>query len=275
MSVWVLSAYAVLIRCSLPVPAIGTHRSRGIDSMSMRSSPGSMRMMAMLSERWPPGVPLPSMTPDPLSPLRTPARESEPITRKLRGASSSACARSRSLRPNWLNDHRPQAAPAPAMSASTPSTDTVPSRRRRGQRREVPVLAPDVPAASRWRRRTTRGTSSTPPRGGVASPTGRRRDGGGDRSFTGGAPTPAGPQGAADVGSSRYLPVRNATRQPRADAQVGRMGVDGVQPAAAGLGSRGRPRSFSPTMLRWIWLVPPQIVSEREKKNDDIIGLTG
>ena len=28
-------------------------------------------------------------------------------------------------------------------------------------------------------------------------------------------------------------------------------------------------------MLRWIWLVPPQIVSEREKKNDDIIALTG
>ena len=28
-------------------------------------------------------------------------------------------------------------------------------------------------------------------------------------------------------------------------------------------------------MLRWIWLVPPQIVSDREKKNADIIGLTG
>jgi hypothetical protein len=39
------------------------------------------------------------------------------------------------------------------------------------------------------------------------------------------------------------------------------------------LGSRGRPRNFSPTMLRWISAVPPQIVSEREKKNADIIGL--
>ena len=43
----------------------------------------------------------------------------------------------------------------------------------------------------------------------------------------------------------------------------------------AGLGSFGRPRMRSPTMLRWIWLVPPQIVSEREKKNADIIGDTG
>ena len=45
--------------------------------------------------------------------------------------------------------------------------------------------------------------------------------------------------------------------------------------AWAGRGSLGRPRTRSPTMLRWIWLVPPQIVSEREKKNADIIGLTG
>lgn len=43
----------------------------------------------------------------------------------------------------------------------------------------------------------------------------------------------------------------------------------------ATLGSRGRPSTFSPTMLRWIWDVPPQIVSEREKKNADIIRLTG
>ena len=42
-----------------------------------------------------------------------------------------------------------------------------------------------------------------------------------------------------------------------------------------GFGSLGRPSTRSPTMLRWIWLVPPQIVSEREKKNADIIGLTG
>ena len=45
-----------------------------------------------------------------------------------------------------------------------------------------------------------------------------------------------------------------------------------IQP---GLGSLGRPSTRSPPMLRWIWLVPPQIVSDREKKNDDIIGLVG
>jgi hypothetical protein len=38
---------------------------------------------------------------------------------------------------------------------------------------------------------------------------------------------------------------------------------------ATGLGSFGNPSTRSPTMLRWIWLVPPQIVSERLKKNDD------
>ena len=42
-----------------------------------------------------------------------------------------------------------------------------------------------------------------------------------------------------------------------------------------GFGSRGRPRTRSPTMLRWISAVPPQIVSDREKKNADIIWLTG
>ena len=47
-----------------------------------------------------------------------------------------------------------------------------------------------------------------------------------------------------------------------------------AQPEGA-FGSLGRPRTRSATMFRWIWLVPPQIVSEREKKNDDIIGLTG
>ena len=31
-------------------------------------------------------------------------------------------------------------------------------------------------------------------------------------------------------------------------------------------GSLGRPRTRSPTMLRWIWLVPPQIVSAREEE---------
>ena len=41
------------------------------------------------------------------------------------------------------------------------------------------------------------------------------------------------------------------------------------------LGSLGRPSTRSPTMLRWIWLVPPQMVSLRLKKNELIIGLTG
>ena len=40
-------------------------------------------------------------------------------------------------------------------------------------------------------------------------------------------------------------------------------------------GSLGRPSTRSPTMLRWIWLVPPQMVSLRLKKNALIIGLTG
>ena len=57
----------------------------------------------------------------------------------------------------------------------------------------------------------------------------------------------------------------------RADAGAPTLGWDGY----SGRGSFGRPRTRSPVMLRWIWLVPPQIVSEREKKNDDIIGLTG
>ena len=40
-------------------------------------------------------------------------------------------------------------------------------------------------------------------------------------------------------------------------------------------GSLGRPSTRSPTMLRWISAVPPQIVSEREKKNSDCRLLTG
>ena len=49
-----------------------------------------------------------------------------------------------------------------------------------------------------------------------------------------------------------------------------------AQPAlAVGLGSLGRPSTRSPTMLRWIWAVPPQMVSEREKKNDACRASTG
>jgi hypothetical protein len=40
-------------------------------------------------------------------------------------------------------------------------------------------------------------------------------------------------------------------------------------------GSFGKPSTRSPTMLRWIWLVPPQMVSERLKKNALIMALTG
>ncbi len=47
------------------------------------------------------------------------------------------------------------------------------------------------------------------------------------------------------------------------------------QPAATGLGSLGSPSTRSPTMLRWISAVPPQIVSEREKKNAAWRALTG
>ena len=53
------------------------------------------------------------------------------------------------------------------------------------------------------------------------------------------------------------------------------VGCGAGQSPAGGLGSLGSPSTRSPTMLRWIWLVPPQIVSDREKKNADIIGLTG
>ena len=47
----------------------------------------------------------------------------------------------------------------------------------------------------------------------------------------------------------------------------------GPQPPA--WGSLGRPSERSPTMLRWICDVPPQMVSERLKKNADIMALTG
>ena len=51
------------------------------------------------------------------------------------------------------------------------------------------------------------------------------------------------------------------------------------QPAApafcSSFGSFGSPRTRSATMLRWIWAVPPQIVSEREKKKLVCSALTG
>lgn len=54
------------------------------------------------------------------------------------------------------------------------------------------------------------------------------------------------------------------------------LGLPGTQDFfCSTFGSRGRPSTLSPTMLRWISAVPPQIVSEREKKNADIIWLMG
>jgi hypothetical protein len=55
---------------------------------------------------------------------------------------------------------------------------------------------------------------------------------------------------------------------------VERLGVGAGGRAQAGFGSLGRPSARSPTMLRWISAAPPQMVSERLKKNDDTIGET-
>jgi len=43
----------------------------------------------------------------------------------------------------------------------------------------------------------------------------------------------------------------------------------------AGFGSFGNPSARSPTMLRWISAAPPQMVSDREKKNSDCRLSTG
>jgi len=81
------------------------------------------------------------------------------------------------------------------------------------------------------------------------------------------------------------LPVTSAAPRPQV-ARAGHAGqaptvpeaagVESAQPAAAAaLGSLGNPRTRSPTMLRWISAVPPQIVSERAKKNDACRSSTG
>lgn len=44
---------------------------------------------------------------------------------------------------------------------------------------------------------------------------------------------------------------------------------------AVTLGSLGRPSTRSPTILRWICEVPPQMVSDRLKKNEDWSALAG
>ncbi len=62
-----------------------------------------------------------------------------------------------------------------------------------------------------------------------------------------------------------------------APAMLARAGARqaGARQAESGFGSFGRPSTRSPTMLRWISAVPPQIVSEREKKNDAWSSSTG
>ena len=81
-----------------------------------------------------------------------------------------------------------------------------------------------------------------------------------------------------DAGGRR----RRRGADPRGPGRAGRRvarGLTGVrhlaQPAATALGSLGRPRTRSPTMLRWISAVPPQIDSERLKKKDACRSLTG
>ena len=49
----------------------------------------------------------------------------------------------------------------------------------------------------------------------------------------------------------------------------------GPNQLTAARGSRGSPNTFSPTMLRWICEVPPQMVSDLLKKKAVIMGLTG
>ena len=57
--------------------------------------------------------------------------------------------------------------------------------------------------------------------------------------------------------------------RPICDGRVTLPAVTRRYLAASTLGSLGSPSTRSPTMLRWIWDVPPQMVSDREKKNDD------
>ena len=63
-------------------------------------------------------------------------------------------------------------------------------------------------------------------------------------------------------------PVPGDAREPKDAPEPG-------QPEVAGLGSFGSPRTRSPTMFRWISAVPPQMVSDLEKKNWACRSLTG
>jgi hypothetical protein len=61
---------------------------------------------------------------------------------------------------------------------------------------------------------------------------------------------------------------------PRSHRSPARHGAGGCI-LESGFGSLGRPRTRSPTMLRWISAVPPQMVSDLEKKKEAWRSLTG
>jgi hypothetical protein len=79
---------------------------------------------------------------------------------------------------------------------------------------------------------------------------------------------------AVEVHERRVVVHEPITERADRIGGVERLGVGAGRRAQAGFGSLGRPRARSPTMLRWISAVPPQIVSDRLKKNDDSIGET-
>ena len=69
--------------------------------------------------------------------------------------------------------------------------------------------------------------------------------------------------------------VDRGPRGRRGRDEPGPSGLTGVDQPPGAFGSFGSPSTLSPTMLRWISAVPPQMVSEREKKKDACRVLTG
>ena len=85
--------------------------------------------------------------------------------------------------------------------------------------------------------------------------------------------------GGASGGDGRPSWSINATGAVRLRAVTLAHWVEWPRSAVTGyfrsaFGSFGSPSTRSPTMLRWIWDVPPQMVSERLKKNVESMGLT-
>ncbi len=78
----------------------------------------------------------------------------------------------------------------------------------------------------------------------------------------------------AEVRYRRELGTRTR-RSPDRHGHGRRPAVAGISLGYGALGSLGRPRARSPTMLRWISAAPPQIVSDREKKYEDWMSSTG